>query len=165
MKFNYAAEKLKFVRKQEQLAKQYRQAGMSEEAIQKMYEFDYEMFKQERTFCVHNQYMISGESEDDDFTEESNSLMMKFMDKFSTEFKADTDSTRFGWLEGFNNESFYEFMCEMKESDLELITLIVIEGYSVVEIARIQRVTHQSISKKWNRIRNHIKNFLLGVAD
>lgn len=76
MKFNYATEKIKFDREQEKLAKQYREAGMSEEAIQEMYAYDYELFKKQRVFCQHNQYLDVDASFVDS---ERSSLLAKFM--------------------------------------------------------------------------------------
>ena len=38
MKYNYSAMKQRFDKEQKQLAAQYRAAGMSEEAIQEMYD-------------------------------------------------------------------------------------------------------------------------------
>ena len=48
MGFNYAAEKKKFETLWARLRREYRTAGMSDAAIQKMHDFDWEVFKQER---------------------------------------------------------------------------------------------------------------------
>ena len=48
MGFNYAAEKKKFETLWARLRREYRSAGMSNTAIQKMHDFDWEVFKQER---------------------------------------------------------------------------------------------------------------------
>lgn len=48
MGFNYAAEKKKFETLWARLRREYRAAGMSDAAIQKMHDFDWEVFKQER---------------------------------------------------------------------------------------------------------------------
>ena len=47
MGFNYAAEKKKFETLWARLRREYRAAGMSDTAIQKMHDFDWEVFKQE----------------------------------------------------------------------------------------------------------------------
>ena len=48
MGFNYAAEKKKFETLWARLRREYRAAGMSDAAIRKMHDFDWEVFKQER---------------------------------------------------------------------------------------------------------------------
>lgn len=48
MGFNYAAEKKKFETLRARLRREYREAGMSDAAIRKMHDFDWEVFKQER---------------------------------------------------------------------------------------------------------------------
>ena len=48
MGFNYTAEKKKFETLWARLRREYRAAGMSDAAIQKMHDFDWEVFKQER---------------------------------------------------------------------------------------------------------------------
>ena len=46
MGFNYAAEKKKFETLWARLRREYRAAGMSDAAIRKMHDFDWEVFKQ-----------------------------------------------------------------------------------------------------------------------
>lgn len=55
MGFNYAAEKKKFETLWARLRREYREAGMSDAAIQKMHDFDWEVFKQERIYRLHTQ--------------------------------------------------------------------------------------------------------------
>ena len=53
----------------------------------------------------------------------------------------------------------------MPEKDKELLTLYVIEGYTVTDIAKMEGSTHQNISKKIRRLKNILKNFQNQVAD
>lgn len=159
MKFNYTSEKKKFDREQEQLAKQYREAGMGEDAIQEMYQYDYELFKKQRVFCQHNQYLDI----DSSYVEsERSSLLAKFMREMSTEMTFTKEDERYSWIEDVIDEHLYEVLHNFTEADLEIITMLVIEGYSVVEVARLKGVTHQAVSKKWKKIQ---KKFIGVVAD
>lgn len=162
MKFNYATEKIKFDREQEKLAKQYREAGMSEEAIQEMYAYDYELFKKQRVFCQHNQYLDVDASFVDS---ERSSLLAKFMHEMSTEMSFAKEDERNSWIEDVTDEHLYELLHNLKEADLELITMLVIEGYTVVEVARLKEVSHQAISKRWKKIQKNMKNLFDVVAD
>ena len=53
MKYNYSAMKQRFDKEQKQLAAQYRAAGMSEEAINEMYQFDLKEFRLQRNDIIH----------------------------------------------------------------------------------------------------------------
>ena len=55
MGFNYASEKKKFTKKWDKLRKEYKAAGMSEQDIQVMYEFDLKVFRNNRNECNHTQ--------------------------------------------------------------------------------------------------------------
>ena len=164
MQFDYAAEKKKFDRKQEQLAKQYRQAGMSNDAIKVMYECDYEQFKEQRTYCRHNQFIESTKADEENATDGFNALMYRFMNEFSVEMSM-SETGRYGWLEDIKDDSLYDCLISMNENDLEIVTMLFVEGFTVVEIAELKKVSHQAISKKWNRIQKNIKKFMVGVAD
>lgn len=162
MKFNYATEKIKFDREQEKLAKQYREAGMSEEAIQEMYAYDYELFKKQRVFCQHNQYLDVDSSFVDS---ERSSLLAKFMHEMSTEMSFAKEDERNSWIEDVTDEHLYELLHNLTEADLDLLTMLVIEGYTVVEVARLKEVSHQAISKRWKKIQKNMKNLFGVVAD
>lgn len=53
MKYNYSAMKQKFDNEQKKLAAQYHAAGMSEEAIKEMHEFDLKAFRLQRNDIIH----------------------------------------------------------------------------------------------------------------
>ena len=55
MGFNYAAERKKFETLWARLRREYRAVGMSDAAIRKMHDFDWEVFKQERIYRLHTQ--------------------------------------------------------------------------------------------------------------
>ena len=55
MGFNYAHEKARFDREWEKTQQTYRAAGINEEAIQEMHDFDWSLFKKERIYQLHTQ--------------------------------------------------------------------------------------------------------------
>ena len=164
MEFNYGREKRKFECEQKRLETQYRLSGMGEEMIREMHEFDYEQFKKQRTFCLHNQFMETSGKDSETTTDDFNALMYRFLSEFSVEINL-SEAGRYAWIEEIKNTLLYECLCSMNESDLEIVTMLIVEGYSVVEIADLKKVSHQAISKKWNRIQKNIKKFMVGVAD
>ena len=65
MKFNYSFEKGKFEAEWTKLRDEYRAVGMDEAAIEAMREFDWSVFKSERTYRRHNQELPCQCFEDD----------------------------------------------------------------------------------------------------
>ena len=55
MGFNYAIEKSKFEREWTQLRVEYEKAGMSNEKINILHDYDWENFKKERIYAIHTQ--------------------------------------------------------------------------------------------------------------
>ena len=84
MGFNYAAEKKKFETLWARLRREYRAAGMSDTAIQKMHDFDWEVFKQERIYRLHTQDLGIGIFDEPSAEQEDKSaLMKKFLESVS----------------------------------------------------------------------------------
>ena len=77
MGFNYAAEKTKFETLWARLRREYRAAGMSDTAIQKMHDFDWEVFKQERIYRLHTQDLGIGIFDEPSAEQENKSALMK----------------------------------------------------------------------------------------
>lgn len=77
MGFNYAAEKKKFETLWARLRREYRAAGMSDTAIQKMHDFDWEVFKQERIYRLHTQDLGIGIFDEPSAEQEDKSALMK----------------------------------------------------------------------------------------
>lgn len=165
MKFNYAVEKKKFDNQWVNLKKEYEEAGMSEEAIQKIYEFDYEQFKKQRTFCRHNQYLETEVEGIGDTEESMNPLMLKYEEKFIVTAKEVYVESRFSWIEEIDNPELYDVIHEMKKEDIDLLTMLAIEGYTVTEIAKIQGIAQPTVTKKITRIKKYLKKFIKMAMD
>ena len=58
MKFNYQARYKKFRNDERRFAMEAFRGGMKKEDILEIIKFDWEVFKSERIFCIHNQQMI-----------------------------------------------------------------------------------------------------------
>ena len=82
MGFNYAAEKKKFETLWARLRREYRAAGMSDAAIQKMHDFDWEVFKQERIYRLHTQDLGIGIFDEPSAEQEDKSALMKMQKTF-----------------------------------------------------------------------------------
>ena len=162
MGFNYGLEKKNFDRQWSMMRKQYEYAGMSIEAIQAMYEYDWSVFNAARSYQNHTQEIAAPSFEQSD--ESYSPLMSKYQEAISvTEHYCETKS-RFTWIGEIEDERLLSALENLSDADLELITLYAYEEYDTVEISKVFGTTKQNISKKIRRITNFIKNFQIEVV-
>ena len=157
MGFNYGLEKKNFDSQWAVTRKQYENAGMSSEAIQAMYDYDWSVFNANRSYQNHTQEMAAPSFEQ---SEESYSpLMDKYGEAISVTDTYHETKSRFAWIGEIEDERLLSALENLSDVDLELITLYAYEGYDTVEISKAFGTTKQNISKKIHRITNFIKNF------
>ena len=157
MGFNYGLEKKNFDSQWAVTRKQYEDAGMSREAIQAMYDYDWSVFNANRSYQNHTQEMAAPSFEQ---SEESYSpLMDKYREAISVTDTYHETKSRFAWIGEIEDERLLSALENLSDVDLELITLYAYEGYDTVEISKAFGTTKQNISKKIHRITNFIKNF------
>jgi RNA polymerase sigma factor (sigma-70 family) len=159
MEWNNGKERSKFEREQRQLRKQYLAAGMSEEQIKEAYEFDLEWYKSRRREAVHTQKLDVEMDEDCNDSDGLNPLLSKFMENFSVndEYFA---SSRYGWVDEIKNEKLYLAIKSLSEYELELLTLLFIDGFSQKEIAAKYGLKKTAICMKIGRLKKNLKKFL-----
>ncbi len=157
MGFNYGLEKKNFDSQWAVTRKQYEDAGMSSEAIQAMYDYDWSVFNATRAYQNHTQEIAAPSFEQ---SEESYSpLMNKYQEAISvTDHYCETNS-RFAWIGEIEDENLLSALEKLSDEDLELLTLYIYEGYSTVELSKAYGIAHQNISKRIVKITNFLKNF------
>ena len=102
MGFNYGLEKKNFDSQWAMTRKQYEDAGMSNEAIQAMYDFDWSVFNANRSYQNHTQEMAAPSFEQ---SEESYSpLMNKYQEAVSVTDTYHETKSRFAWIGEIENE-------------------------------------------------------------
>ena len=158
MKWNDGKERAKFEKEHEKLRKEYLAAGMTEKQIQDIFEYDWAEYRRTRNEAIHTQELDFDSAEFDD-KETDNPLYKKFLSAISVTVDY-SDSSRFGWIEGIENEKLYRAITSLSESDLELLTKIVIDELNQPEIARMENVSQQAISKKIMRIKKILEKRL-----
>ena len=161
MSFNNGNERRKLNAKWEQLRVQYREAGMSKEAIQAMYEFDLDVLNSERAYDANTVAVCDGE---DDVDARKAADIKQYEAAITVTDTYRETKSRFAWIGEIENERLLAALENLSDSDLELITLYAYEGYDTVEISKAFGKTKQNISKKIQRIANFIKNFQIGVV-
>lgn len=160
MKFNYGLERRKFEKHWDELRKAYKTAGMNEEDIQEMYGYDWEDFKRYRIYCMHNQSLQGAGALSCNVEKELESditIPAKYIEAYSETFDIEDFAERYGWLDELENEPLHKALRELKEDDIELLTLWAIEGWTEKEIAEKRKISKSAISQKITRIRKLLK--------
>ena len=159
MGFNYGLERKKFEKEWAKFRKEYAEAGMSEEAIQQMYEYDLSVFNRKRADANHEQPFVGkmcSDSEEDD--ESKSALFEKFIGELSYEDTYSFNNGRFAWIESITNELLYKKVSDLSTSDKELLTLLVEDGLTKREIAKIRGITEQAVGQKIKRLKILLSN-------
>lgn len=156
MGFNNAAEKKKFDKRWAILRKKYCNAGMSEEAIQDLYDFDWDEHLSERRYREHTQLLPTESITDDD--EDSMSGLSKKFDSLKVTFSESDFSGRYSWVDTLEDEAMSVMLKTLSANDLELLTRMVIDGLSQAEIARMDGCARNTVNKKLARIKKVLRN-------
>lgn len=133
MSFNNGNERRKLNAKWEHLRVQYREAGMSEDAIQAMYEFDLGVLNSECAY-ITNTMTVSGAA--DDCAAKETSDFKQYEKAVTVTDNYHETKSRFTWIGEIENERLLSALENLSDADLELITLYAYEGHDTVEIPR-----------------------------
>ena len=162
MAFNKGYELKKFEARWAKLHIEYAAAGMSEDAIQQMYDYDRQMFNADRTHLERTQEFTAPTYESSE--EEASPLMLRYQEAITTTDTYHETKRSFAWIGEIEDERLLSALENLSDADLELITLYAYEEYDTVEISKVFGTTKQNISKKIRRITNFIKNFQIEVV-
>ena len=142
-----------FYTKWNNLREEYRAAGMEEDAIQKLYEYDLAVFNNDR---AHHRYDVEIPTADDS---ENQSDYVEYERATTVTDTYHETKTRFAWVGEIKNERLQAGLEKLSDEELQLITLYFYEEYSTVELSKVYGIAHQNISKRIIKITNFLKNF------
>ena len=163
MSFNKGYELKKFEAHWEKLRIEYAAAGMTEDAIQKMYDYDRQQFNSERTFIERTQEFTAPAHESSE--EEASPLMLRYQEAITTTDTYHETKSKFAWIGEIENERLLSALENLSEDDLKLLTFYAYEGYTVTEISKVLGVSQPTISIKIKRITNFLKKFDFDAMD
>ena len=163
MSFNKGLELKKFEAHWEKLRIEYAAAGMTEDAIQKMYDYDRQQFNSERTFIERTQEFTAPAYESSE--EEASPLMLRYQEAITTTDTYHETKSKFAWIGEIENERLLSALENLSEDDLKLLTFYAYEGYTVTEISKVLGVSQPTISIKIKRITNFLKKFDFDAMD
>lgn len=151
MEFNYALERRRFEKQWKLLRKQYQEAGMDEDAINKLYQFDLQWFNSERRYIRH-QVDLPEETTVYDFAyPDTEPLVEKILPSSGPLNISPMD--RNWWLNEIEDEELLRKLMALSDSDIELLTAIVMEGRTQSEFALAKGTNQQSVSRQFQQIR------------
>ena len=154
MTFIYAHEKKKFDAAWEQLAKTYAEAGMTPEAIQEIYEFDWNAFKAARVEARHNQELDAEDHEAEDW---ESPLFKNHQEAITCEYDTYGSHSRYWWLEEITNPCLVVGLPLLSTEDKEILTLYLIDQCSEEEIAKRLGTYQMKISRRLKKIFGYFK--------
>ena len=151
----YGYEKKKFDSRWKRLEVEYCDAGMSEEQIAAMKEYDWAWFCSQRVFQNHTQPIpceqydeVCGQSQ----------LFRKFA-SLSYQWDVDKiDQTRYGWLASVENEQLLLRLKKLSKKDLELLTLLFVDGYRQIDVARLWHCSRSAVAQRFKKIKKFLNN-------
>lgn len=147
MSFNRQNEYKIFIAKQKQKEKEYRALGISEQLIQAILDYDRTQFLNDMCFYSHNQSFNCSASEFDD---ENNPLIKKYREHFVVSGEYTTDK-----LETFDNCELFLAITEMKKVNQQIVRLLI-DGFTLYEIAEITAISYWGILKRVQQIRKEL---------
>ena len=157
MSFNKGYELKKFEAHWEKLRIEYADAGMTEDAIQKMYDYDRQQFNSERTFIERTQEFTAPAYESSE--EEASPLMLRYQEAITTTDTYHETKSKFAWIGEIENERLLAALENLSELDLKILTLYVYAGYTESEIAMALESKRITIHKRIERMTMFLKNF------
>lgn len=160
MSWNDGIERKKFMARMKKQAEEYRAAGMTEEQIQAMFEFDLGVYKSDRNFYTHTQQFDTHESNDEG-EEMEECFVRQFIDTFTVSNEKEEDeylsgSSRFGWIDTIENPELAKVLRELCPLDKEIITMTVFEGYKLIELEPVLNVPYRTLKYHWASIKSII---------
>lgn len=158
MGVNYSYAYKKFHREQELKRKEYQKLGLSKSQIEQIFAIDKEIFLSDIKFRRHNQSLIT---DDDCNTDEGYNTLIKKFPATLTVCIDDSICSKYWWIEEIEDERLSFEIKKLSDYDIELITLIIIEGYTQHCVAKMLGVSDVCICKKMKKITSKLKASVL----
>lgn len=158
MGWNNALMRKEFEKEQKENAERYRAAGMSEEAIRGIQNFDLEQFLSDRRYYTNTQPFETSDFDEDNETDDScSSLLLKFNDSLTTTID-DEGHSRLWWVEEITDPDLQNRIKMLPLSNLDLLTKYIFEGYTQEALSKEFHLNQSSFSRKIEKISGFLKN-------
>lgn len=155
MGINFSRERKKFSEAQQKLRKEYEAAGMTQEQILEMYEYDLHQFNRDIAFYRHTQSLV--DETNSDFEEEGrNTLLLKNLDALTVEQKH-SESEKYWWLDEIETSKLIQNLKQLSDEELDLIHKLAFCDYTQKQISEETGKSPAAICLKLKTIRKKLK--------
>ena len=152
---NFAYARKKFSEAQQKLRKEYKAAGMTDEQILEMYEYDLHQFNRDLAYQRHTQRL--GILEEPDMEEEGhNPLLHKFIDAL-TVYQQPTEDAKLWWLDEIEDADLIKSLMRLTDDELDLIDMLAFGGCSQRKISERTGKSPTAICLKLKTIRKKLR--------
>lgn len=154
MSFHYGREKRKFDQEWARLEAEYAAAGMDTTAIMEMKLFDWKWFCSQRVYLDRTQPFPSEQYQEED---KRSNLFRKF-NSLSTHLDTENvEQNRHTWIAHIENVGLSQRLRILAPKDIELLTLLIVDGYKQAEVARLLNCSRSAISQRMKKIKKFLK--------
>ena len=154
MSYNHGKEERMFQRMWKRLRKEYKDAGMSDEAIEEMYLFDRDVFNRDRAF---NRYRHTPQQNNNFFSDEDDPDYYE-EPEYAVSDESSTAHSRYWWIEEIENPLILGYVKKLSKRDIEIITLCIFEGYEQKDAAKIVGLSPATLCYRLKKIKKILKN-------
>lgn len=155
MGINFSYERKKFSETQQKLRKEYEAAGMTQEQILALYEYDLHQFNRDIAFYRHTQRLTVFEEPDME-EEGQNPLLNKFPEQLSVH-QEPSESSSLWWLDEIEDEELIKNLKMLTDEELVLISKLAFCDFSQQELAAELNKSQAAISQKLKTIRKKLR--------
>lgn len=158
MSINFALEYKKFEKEQQLLRAKYSAAGMSEDQITAIYEYDKQQLARDLAYKRRTQTLLTSDCGDDDNGDDGKSVLLeKFAKALSVRDDTSAEHDRYWWIEEIDTPELAKKLKSLSNDEIELLTLWIFDGYTQAEIAEILLISQRGVSKRIQQIAKKIK--------
>ena len=162
MSWNNGYETKSFRKRMERQAEEYRRLGMTEDQIRKIEVFDYEVFRSDKRYTKHTQWLDPITEEMD--SELQSSLLKRCADRLTVRIEPSMDEP-FWWINELEDECLWKAIESMTQTQKLILTLYAFEGKSQKEIAESFGRSQQDICKHLRCIKNKLHKYGFGPKE
>lgn len=161
MGFNYGYNRNKMEKEFAEIAVICREDGMSEEKIESIHRLLLDILNNDRRYYTHSQAYDGLQFMDGNEADEGCSpLLDKFQEQLSSVQVEICEWNRMAWIEDIDTPEIVVWLKSLKDDDIFMLTLIVVDGLKQTEVAKILGKHDSAISRKMKRLRNSLEKVL-----
>lgn len=146
MRFHYWLEKKKFEEDWEQKRIEYAAAGMPDADIQRMYEYDRTLFRQERVYQTRNYPLEPAYLQKQAGTSDKSRWLLRYSNALTQNSLYDADDLS-AIPDQTDNPKVLSLFQQMDNTDIRLLYLLL-DGYKQEEIAMRLGISQPAVSKR-----------------